>query len=102
MARYNCRVDANQPEIVAGLRAFGAGVIVISMVKNAFDILVVYKGHLIAMEIKDGNKPPSQTKLTEGEERCLEMFKKNGVMYNVVYDLEDAVQCCIQYKERRG
>jgi hypothetical protein len=91
MARYNCRVDANQPEIVAGLRAFGAGVLVISMVKNAFDILVAYEGKLYAMELKDGDKPPSQTKLTEGEKKCKKMLNDNRVEYYVVYSLQNAI-----------
>lgn len=94
--RYAARVDGNQPEIVKGLRAFGATVTVTSQLKNAFDILVGYRGSLFIMEIKDGDKPPSQTKLTEGELRAKASYEKVGVKYNVVYDLGQAIDVILK------
>ena len=68
MMRRSARVDANQAEIVAALRATGATVQVLSAVgQGCPDILVGYAGSNILMELKDGDKPPSKRKLTEDE-----------------------------------
>lgn len=61
------RVDANQPEIVKAFRNLGWTVLIISQLKNCCDIIVSKNGRTIAVEIKDGNKPPSQQKLSPGE-----------------------------------
>lgn len=65
--RQIARVDSNQPQIVKDLRKLGYSVLCVHQLKNCFDILVGYKGKNYSFEIKDGNKPPSQRKLTEGE-----------------------------------
>lgn len=59
--RYAARVDANQEDIVAQLRAAGAYVYVL---KLPVDLLVGYKGHTILVEVKDGSKK-KLTKLQE-------------------------------------
>ena len=61
------RIDANQPEIVKTFRKFGWYVLIVSQLKNCYDIIVSKNGRTIAVEIKDGSKPPSQQKLTPGE-----------------------------------
>jgi hypothetical protein len=86
------RVDANQKEIVKGLRDYGAEVFHVYMVKNLFDILVAFNGQLFCMEIKDPKKPPSARKLTEGEERCKVKLNGVGVDYHVVTTLPQAIQ----------
>ena len=60
--RHAARVDANKEQIVSALRAAGAYV---WDLKLPVDLLVGYNGYTILMEIKDGNKPPSQRKLTK-------------------------------------
>jgi len=65
--RRAAKVDANQPDIVKAFRDLGWYVLIISQLKNCCDIMVSKKGRTIAIEIKDGRKPPSQQKLTEGE-----------------------------------
>lgn len=65
--RTAARVDANQPKIVALFRKLGWYVLIISQLKNCCDIIVSNNGRTIAVEIKDGEKPPSKQKLTEGE-----------------------------------
>jgi hypothetical protein len=90
--RRAARVDANQPEIVEALRAVGAHVLHTHQLKNAFDILVGFRGQLYIMEIKDGNKPPSRHKLTDGEEQCADGFAAVGVDYYVVLSVEDALR----------
>ncbi len=62
------KTDSNQKRIVAALRKMGCSVAVLSDVGKGFpDILVGINGKNILMEIKDGEKPPSQRKLTPGE-----------------------------------
>jgi Holliday junction resolvase len=65
--RRAAKVDANQPEIVKAFRSLGWYVLIISQLKNCCDIIVSKNGRTIAIEIKDGSKPPSQQKLSDGE-----------------------------------
>ena len=67
--RRAAKVDANQPEIVKAFRDLGWYVLIISQLKNCCDIIVSKNGRTIAVEIKDGAKPKSQQKLSEGEEK---------------------------------
>lgn len=64
------KVDANQADIVSGLRAVGASVTVTSAVGHGFtDLVVGYRGVNYLLEVKDGCKPPSARKLTEDQEK---------------------------------
>lgn len=64
------KVDANQPEIVAGLRQLGASVQILSAVGDGCpDIMVGWHGHTYALEIKDEDQPPSAQKLTPAQVR---------------------------------
>ena len=65
--RRAARVDDNQAEIVAAFRKLGWYVLIISQLKNCCDIIVSKDGRTIAVEIKDGSKPKSAQKLSEGE-----------------------------------
>lgn len=67
--RRAAKVDDNQPEIVECFRKLGWSVLIISQLKNCCDIIVSKSGRTIAIEIKDGKKPPSAQKLTEGEQK---------------------------------
>lgn len=63
--RTAAKVDRNQPEIVAALRRVGATVLVLSAVgRGCPDIVVGYHGVNYFIEIKDGEKPPSERRLT--------------------------------------
>ena len=87
--RRNARVDDNQKEIVEALRKFGATVLITSQLKNCFDILVGYNDVNYIMEIKDGNKPKSKRKLTEGEEVFMNTWR--GGKYHIVNSIEEAL-----------
>lgn len=64
----NAKADANQPKIVGMLRTVGCTVQHLHTVgKGCPDILVGYRGQNYLMEIKDGDKPPSDQKLTAPE-----------------------------------
>ena len=72
--RKRARIDDNQREIVAALRAVGAQVQSLATIGDGCpDILVYWKDRtftydgLHLMEIKDGAKPPSKRRLTPAE-----------------------------------
>ena len=90
--RYAAKVDDNQSEIVKALRKAGAVVLITSQLKNAFDLLVGYRGNLFIVEIKDGNKIPSKRKLTEGEQKCKDNFNSVGVDYHIVKNIKEAIE----------
>ena len=69
MPRQRAKVDTNQSQIVKVLRAVGASVATTHQVGKGFpDIVVGYKGRNHLLEIKDGDKPTSQRKLTADEQ----------------------------------
>lgn len=71
------KVDANQKQIVDALRKI-PGVTVFSthtIGKGVPDIVVGYCGQNYLFEIKDGDKPPSQQKLTPMEVTFFETWK---------------------------
>lgn len=81
------RVDANQPEIVKTFRSLGWYVLIISQLKNCCDIIVSKGGRTIAVEIKDGSKPPSQQKLTEGEIKFRDGWKGEYLLITSIDDV---------------
>lgn len=95
--KYNAKIDKNQPEIVKALKSYGAQVLLTHQIKNAFDILVGFRGELFIMEIKNPEYLPKvydrerlEKQLSEGEHKCMEMFKKVGVPYYIVATKEEA------------
>lgn len=86
MLRTASRVDANQPQIVAALRAIGASVLHCHQLKNCFDLLVGYRGRTFLMEIKTG---PTE-KLTPGEAEFQRTWR--GTPYHVVCSVEQALR----------
>lgn len=67
--RRAAKVDANQPAIVAALRAIGATVQPLHSVGSGCpDIVVGFRGCTFLLEIKDGAKPPSARRLTPDQE----------------------------------
>ena len=82
------KIDANQNEIVEFLRKQGATVQILSTVgKGCPDLLIGFNGKNLLMEIKDGKKTISQTKLTKAQVKwCLEW--KGDV--DIVFSIEDA------------
>jgi len=88
--RRKAKVDKNQSEIVQALRKAGASVLITSQLKNCFDILVGFQGVNYIVEIKDGNLPPSQRKLSEGELKFRDSWK--GGKYYIIESVEQALQ----------
>jgi hypothetical protein len=69
--RRAARIDANQPDIVEALRAVGCRVLLLHRVgEDVPDLLVKTRGgRLRLMEIKDGSKPPSERRVSPGQQR---------------------------------
>lgn len=68
--RYAAKVDANQSEIVAALRAAGATVTPTHSAGEGFpDLAVGFRGQSFLIEVKDGSKPPSARKLTPDQQK---------------------------------
>jgi len=86
--RLASRIDSNQPEIVEELRKQGCSVYHVHKLKNGFDILVGYKGKNYCFEIKDPDKPPSQRKLTKGEQEFFDTWKGQ---VDIIEDWVDAM-----------
>ncbi len=86
------RIDANQREIVAALRKVGCIWIDCSGDPAiGFDGLVIRKGQIWIVEIKDGLKPPSARELTRREKLRHEELAVQGVKIHVVQSVEDAL-----------
>ena len=66
--RRAAKIDSNQPEIVAALRAAGASVQPLHAVGEGVpDLLVGIRGKTCLLEVKDGAKPPSARRLTPAQ-----------------------------------
>jgi hypothetical protein len=95
--RRAARTDANQTEIVKKFRSLGWYVLIVSQLKNCCDIIVSKDRVTVAIEIKDGDKPPSAQKLSEGEQK----FRAEWQGY---YELVNSIECALKieqhYKEK--
>lgn len=87
--RRSARIDSNQNEIVNAFRKMGASVLITSQLKNCFDLLVGYKGVNYIVEVKDGKKPPSQRKLTKGEQKFKDTWQ--GGEYYIIESIDDVI-----------
>lgn len=87
--RRAARIDDNHTEVVAALRHFGATVQSLAAVgKGVPDLLVSFHGRTLLLEVKDGKKPPSERRLTPGEERWIQAW--DGEVH-VVNSAEEAL-----------
>lgn len=64
--RRAAKIDRNQPEIVSALRKVGAQVSSLAACGDGIpDLLVGFKGQTFLIEVKDGQRPPSERQLTD-------------------------------------
>ena len=82
------KVDGNQKHIVDFLRRSGCKVLHLHTLKNCCDLLVGYRGKLYLFEVKDGDKPASQRKLTKGEQSFFDEWQ--GYPLHVVTSIFEA------------
>lgn len=89
--RRAAKIDRNQPEIVAALRAMNAKVYPMHMVGGGFpDLLVCYEGMTLLMEVKDGSRPPSERQLTPDQREFHGSWV--GGPLSIVTDVEGALR----------
>ena len=63
--RRAAKIDDNQNELVALIRAMGVSVAITSAAHDGFtDLVMGFGGVTVLVEIKDGSKEPSRRKLT--------------------------------------
>jgi len=87
--RRAAKVDRNQAEIVAALRAHGASVQPLHTVgQGCPDLLVGFDGQNFLLEIKDGQKIPSKQRLTPDQ---VEWHSAWGGAVAVAKDTADAL-----------
>lgn len=87
------RKDANHKAIESAFHRAGAETIDCTIAPAlGFDLLVAHRGRLHVVEVKDGNKPPSERKLTEGEQKRKAQLEVKGIAYNVVETTDDALK----------
>ena len=93
------RTDANQGAIVAALRKMGCSVAITSQVGQGLpDLLVGYMGRTVLLEIKDGERPPSERKLTAAEAYWLAHWRGGPAV--VVASVEEAIAAVLNRGKR--
>ena len=98
--RRAAKTDSNHKEIVKGLRKAGCTVLDLSAVGNGCpDICVGRAGHNWLFEIKDGEKPPSQRKLTMMEQAFFASWRGS---VEVVKSLDEAIESINQTLKHRN
>lgn len=81
------KVDTNQKDIVAALRAVGVSILHLhTLGEGAPDILCGFSDINILMEIKDGDKSSSARKLTPDQKKWHNEWKGQVVIVNSVYE----------------
>lgn len=92
MIRRAARVDTNQSEIVATLRAIGVTVTDLSGVGDGVpDLVCLWRGQTVWVEVKNGSKPPSARKLTVEQVRFHNDARLAGVKVHVVSTVDEAL-----------
>lgn len=80
-----CKIDSNQPAIVKRLREMGATVQILSAVgKGCPDLLVGFRNRNLLMEVKDGDAPKSQQKLTSDQVKWHGEWRGQVIVVNTV------------------
>ena len=91
------KIDANQNEVVKKIRSIpNVSVAITSALGNGFpDLVIGYKGLNYLIELKDGNKTPSQRKLTPDEEKFREQWNGNYHVCNSYQEIIKVIYGCI-------
>lgn len=99
--RRAAKVDRNQAEIVAALRAAGASVTPLHAVGGGVpDILCGFRGQTYLIECKDGTAPPSQRRLTSDQQEWHAAWRGGPVA--VVHDVGAALALITGQIELKG
>ena len=94
--------DSNHKEIRDVARRMGVGWFDCFQLKRFCDAFIVYRGVTVAVEVKDGAKPKSAQKLTEGEEKFCEDWRSHGGKYAVITSEDDLNELLNTIKQYEG
>lgn len=86
--RTAARKDDNHNEVIKAFNSLGWSDLDISQLKNCCDAFISKSGVTVAIEIKDGSKPPSQRKLTPGEVKFKNRWKGK---YEIIQSIDDVL-----------
>jgi hypothetical protein len=82
---YRKKKDANQKDLEQAVKELGGAIVDTTGDPDiGFDMLVVFRGVVYIVEVKDGAKPPSARQLTEGEIKRKRQVEQAGGRYSVV------------------
>ena len=84
-------IDSNHTEIVDTFRSLGCIVTSTTCVKRFCDMVVAYKGLYLLVEVKDGEKPPSQRKLTPKEQEYHLEVASVGCKVHIIKSNKEAI-----------
>jgi hypothetical protein len=91
--KYARKTDTNHAQIVQALRAMGVGVYDTSMLGKGFpDLVTAHRGVIRLVEVKDGNRAPSATKLTVGQAAFRAMLERHACHLYVVHSVDEAIR----------
>lgn len=89
--RRAARIDDNQPAIVAALRALGCFVQSLAALGGGVpDLLVLFRGAIYLMEVKDGSKELRKQRLTP-EEAAWHAAATQYAPVHVVHSIDEAI-----------
>ena len=86
------RKDKNHPEIAAALKLARIDYLDTAQFGCPFDFLVAVGGKILLIEAKDGDKSPSERRLTEDEKELDDMLRRNGCQLHVVGSPDEALE----------
>ena len=92
--RLAARKDDNHNEISNAFERLGWSVLDIHQLPDCADIVVGKCNQSIVIEIKDGSKPPSKQKLTNGEMAFKDRWKGD---YRIVTCIQDVIDIDREY-----
>lgn len=94
------RIDANQQVIVKAIRGCGFSVQILSDVGHGCpDAIIGAFGTNLLFEFKDGDKPPSQQRLTEDEKKFHDSWKGQVCIVRSVQEAIDTINKLSRMKQ---
>ena len=92
MIHHRRRVDENQKSIVAALKAIGACVLDLSgSGGGVMDLLVIYRGRVWMVEVKNPAKPKADQSLTPAQIRVHAEIGRAGGEVHIVRTIDEAI-----------
>lgn len=92
MIHHRRRVDENQADIVAALKKIGSCVIDLSGVGGGvMDLLVIFRGRVLMIEVKNPAKPKADQSLTPAQIRVHAEIGRAGAEVHIVRTIDEAI-----------